>query len=233
MANQPRTQKQQGFTLVELLVAMAIGALLLMGIASSIAAITQAQNLTRDYEQVQETLRFTTTLISRSLRTAEELVNETTSNAATTNNQLSLKRNPSPGRLACNGEEPDADFYETYFQPANTSQLACRVASTDSSTPSWEGEEIIAYGISNFSVKCLIYDHSKQLMKDDYDPCAGVSHDRVAAIRITVSFDNTTFKKLNTYPDHVFTATLRSRLIDCALYGLADTVCQPKPPQNN
>lgn len=206
------SKQQQGFTLIELLVALAIGALLLMGIGSSIAAITQAQNLTRDYEQVQETLRFTTNLISRSLRTADKLVNETAASAVTTNSQFSVKRSAEDGRHACNGEEPDADFYETYFQPANTNQLACRVASANGSSPDWEGTEIIAYGISDFAVKCLIYDNSAQQMKGDYDPCSGVSHENVVAIRVTLSFDNTAFKRLDGYPDHVFTATLRSRL---------------------
>lgn len=221
-------QQQQGFTLIELLVALAIGALLLMGIGSSIAAITQAQNLTRDYEQVQETLRFTTSLISRSLRTADELVNDTANDAATTNSQFSVERTAEAGRLACNGEEPDADFYETYFQPANTNQLACRVASANGSSPDWEGTEIIAYGVSDFAVKCLIYDQTDQQMRGNYDPCSGVSHDEVVAIRVTLSFDNTAFKRLDGYPDHVFTATLHGYLQNCALYGLEDPVCEEK-----
>lgn len=205
---------QQGFTLIELLVALAIGALLLAGLASSMAAITQAQNLTRDYEQVQETLRFTTNLISRSLRTADELVNDAANHAATTNNQLSVKRVGAADRLACNGEVPDADveFYETYFQPANTNHLACRVASTDGSTPSWVGTEIIAYGISTFQLSCLTYDNAAVRMKGDFVSCVGVSHQDVIATRVTLSFDNTAFKRLDSYPDHIFTATLRSNL---------------------
>lgn len=222
--------RQQGFTLIELLVALAIGAMLLMGIGSSIAAITQAQNLTRDYEQIQETLRFTTSLISRSLRTAVELTNDMANDAATTNSQFSVERTAEAGRLACNGEEPDANFYETYFQPANTNQLACRVASTDivNPNPSWATTEIIAYGISAIQLSCLIYYHEDPRMEDDYDPCAGVSHDEVVSIRVIISFDNTAFKRLNSYTDHIFTSTLRSHLRGCARYGLA-AACEEAP----
>ncbi|MBE0505726.1 MAG: prepilin-type N-terminal cleavage/methylation domain-containing protein [Marinospirillum sp.] len=197
--------RQQGFTLIELLVALAIGALLLMGIASSIAAITQAQNLTRDYEQVQETLRFTTSLISRSLRTAEVLANDTANNATTTNNQLSVKRMGAAGRLSCIGEEPSegVEFFETYYQPAGTNHLACRVGATT---------EIIAYDISSFELKCLIYHHVDQQMLAHYEDCAGATHAEVIAVRVKLAFDATEFRRLEGYSDHVFTATLRSRL---------------------
>lgn len=210
--------RHQGFTLIEMLVALALGALMMAGIAASFSAITQTQNLTRDYEQIQETLRFTTSLISRSLRTADMLVHDPTENAPTDTNQFSVQRIGDNERRSCNGQTPDTDteFYETYYQPTGSNQLACRVSSTDGSSPDWAGTEVIAYGIENFSLQCLLYDDSDELTEAEYVSCDGVVHDAVIAVKITLQFDAGEFARLESYPNHIFTATLRSRLRVCA-----------------
>ncbi|SFC37463.1 prepilin-type N-terminal cleavage/methylation domain-containing protein [Marinospirillum celere] len=210
---------QQGFTLIEMLVALALGALMMTGIAASFSAMTQTQSLTRDYEQIQETLRFTTSLISRSLRTAEELVNEPDDNAPTDANQFSVRRVGDDERRSCNGQTPDAEFYETYYQPAGTNQLACRVSRVEGTQQSWEGEEVIAYGISSFNLTCLAYSHEDEQRNTDYDACSDVDPAQVIAVKFMLTFDSSEFRRLESYPEHRFIATLRSRLRECANNG--------------
>src|SRR5690554_7960495 len=81
---------QQGFTLVEQLIALALGALLMAGIATSVSAITRAQNLTQDYGNLHESLSFVTSSLARSTRNAEKV------NATSSNTQLSITINISP-----------------------------------------------------------------------------------------------------------------------------------------
>ncbi|WP_404420082.1 type II secretion system protein J [Marinospirillum sp.] len=226
-------QTNHGFSLVEMLVALALGALMMAGIASSFTAITQAQQLTRDYEQVQETLRFTTSLISRSLRTAEKLVDET-GVAETSNNRFSVERENAADRRSCNGQTPTENFYETYYLDTASNQLVCRVSSTNGSNPDWAGQEVIAYGIESFNLKCVLYDPRREITEDDndYGPCSGITdHAEVIALKVTLEFDTGEFMQLESYPNHTFTATLRSHLRGCAQNGTNETstkdVCKP------
>jgi len=221
--------QQRGFSLVEMLVALALGALMMAGIASSFSAITQAQQLTRDYEQVQETLRFTTSLISRSLRTAEKLVDKPADNAPTDNNQFSVLRQGRHDRRSCNGQTPlpeEVLFYETYYLN-DSNQLVCEVTRESGGPQDWEGSEVIAYGIESFSLECLEYSDTDELTESDYVACDGATHAEVIALKITLEFDTGEFMRLESYPDHTFTATLRSRLRGCAQHGTQiNPVCE-------
>ncbi|WP_114417331.1 PilW family protein [Marinospirillum perlucidum] len=209
---------QQGFTLVEMLIALGLGALLMAGLASSMGAITRSQSLAQDYEQVQETLRFTTSLMSRSLRTAEELVN-ITGVAETTANQFSVLRQNTSDRYSCNGDQPTGPFYETYYRVAASNQLVCLVTAEDGGTYDWEGSEILARGISGFSLTCLEYDASGEQVAADYEACTGVTHSSVIALDLSLSFAASYFNELDAYPNHGFVATLRSRLRECSQNG--------------
>ncbi|MDR9468853.1 prepilin-type N-terminal cleavage/methylation domain-containing protein [Marinospirillum sp.] len=213
-------QANQGFSLVEMLVALALGALMMAGIASSFTAITQAQQLTRDYEQVQETLRFTTAMISRSLRTAEHLAN------TTDNTQLVIQREGDGERVACNGQKPSSDFDEIYSLIG--SDLQCEVVANSGSS-SWEGTVILAYGIENIGLECMTFDNidERNFRLASASPpgqlvgCgdSGLNHSEVIAVQITIKFDTTEFMQLEGYPSHTFTATLRSHLRTCASGG--------------
>lgn len=210
---------QKGFTLIELLISLGIGALFLAGLASSMAAIAHAQNLTRDYEQVQETLRFTTRLMARSLRTADNLDIKPAAISVASTKHFTVKREAKSDLVVCNGKlvPAPAKFHETYYQPDGTNKLVCQVTNIEASSVNWEGAETIAYGIDGFELECLGYDSKEQLTQTDYKSCESVTItelNKVIAVKITLKFDAAEFKALTHHPEHIFTVALRTNLMN-------------------
>ena len=58
-----------GFTLVELMVALAVGSFLIAGVGLSYATIKGTVSATKELENAQEVIRFTSQVLTRSLKT--------------------------------------------------------------------------------------------------------------------------------------------------------------------
>lgn len=202
---------QHGFTLVELLVVMAIGALLLTAIVTSFSAILQTQSRVQAYDDLQDTLRFTTALMTRSLRSADRVLEATPS-------RLVIQRSTERNTRDCLGHEvaPDdevLEWEETFERSGN--RLVCSV----------EGEhlnngvetEILAYAVSELNFSCAPYNTAGQTPLDsfnaDYVPCSDFSdeEERIIAVRARLRIN---FLDQEEFTHH-FTVTLRRHLNAC------------------
>ena len=103
----PLTCKQaKGFTLVELMIALAISSFLLLGIVSTYSSIQGTIQASQELENSQEVIRYSAKVFTRSLKQ---------SNSATVINAgrgitVTLPANSS----SCLGTKPAANFSETY-----------------------------------------------------------------------------------------------------------------------
>lgn len=207
--------KQCGFTLIELLVTLLLASVLLLALGASMSAITRSQSLVDDYEEIQETLRFTTAILSRGLRSAKYLIEDTE------DSQLELKRTARQDSddnyitTACNGQKPDNGFIEVY--KLSGSKLQCEVKEADISTPSpnWVNEVTLAYGIKEIEFLCMPYDESSER---DFLNLVDCSDDpkNVIAVKTTITFDKDELKQIDREISHSFVTTLRTRLGHCA-----------------
>lgn len=193
---------QKGFTLIEQLITLALGAVLMAGIATSISAITRAQNLTRDYGNLQETLNFVTATLVRSARTAEQVINIT--NAETSNQQLSFKHKVEKNLKNCLAEEPAVPYYETYSIKNNN--LVCEVNEAESIK-----SEVIAFGVSKLSFKCAEYNPTSEV---EYKECEEANLKNMIAIETELFLSANRFLKLDKDFEHVFILNLRDHFND-------------------
>lgn len=100
-------QQQQGLSLVEMLITVLLGALILLAVGTSMSAITRTQATIQGYEQVQDTLRFTTAFMGRSLRTAQEV-----SDFNRTEFTLNFSENPKTERFYWDATQNQLRFQE-------------------------------------------------------------------------------------------------------------------------
>lgn len=187
--------KQQGFTLIEQLIVLALGALLMAGIASSVSAITRAQNLTQDYGDLQETLSFITATLTRSARAADDV------NIATKNHQFSIstKANNEEKRKSCLAEEMTETYTETYSLVGNN--LVCEVALGADSTTT-KKSEVLVFGVSHLNFECAEYQPSEEV---EFKKCEEVPLDKVIAVRTNLTLEKNNF--LETKQDFEYSAT--------------------------
>ena len=66
----PANRRNPGFSLVELLLALALASLLVLGLVQIVSAVSAAGSLQRNQAQIQEHARFATALLSRAVRQA-------------------------------------------------------------------------------------------------------------------------------------------------------------------
>lgn len=198
-------ESQQGFTLVELLVVMAIGALLLTAIVTSFSAILQTQSRVQGYEEVQETLRFTTALMTQSLRRAEVTEVSDTS--------LTIKRTSAGSTRDCLGNEVENNEYdweETFTTVGRT--LVCEV---DGDHLPDVVSEVVAYEVESLSFQCAPYINTAPAVFDACGNFSGAVH-RIIAVQINIELSlDATQTGLNDF-EHIFTITLRRYLNKCA-----------------
>lgn len=195
--------KEQGFTLIEQLIALALGALLMAGIATSVSAITRAQNLTQDYGNLHESLSFITSSLARSTRGAEK-VNATSSNA-----QLSITINSNADRetQSCLAKKMQQNFTETYSLVDNN--LVCEVEyATGGSTVNQS--EVIAFGINSLSFDCAVFDENDKDKKVEFEPCEEVLLADVIAVRANLILDRNKFLEIKQDFEYSATTYLRA-----------------------
>ncbi|ALS32945.1 hypothetical protein PTRA_a1784 [Pseudoalteromonas translucida KMM 520] len=97
--------KQRGFTLVELMVALAASMFLLGGVSLAYSSINSTTNTAKGLENTLEVIRFSSNVFTRSFR-------QTSSVPVYLNNILTVQQNA--GARACTGEIVNTPFTEQY-----------------------------------------------------------------------------------------------------------------------
>ncbi len=106
-----------GFTLLELMIALVISSVVLLGVSQSFSAIHGATHVAQSMQTAQEVLRFTAELFSRSLKQTVEL--------PTLSAGSLVVRHKEAGQTACDGSSLSRSFVETYTLREN--MLVCRI----------------------------------------------------------------------------------------------------------
>ena len=195
--------KQEGFTLIEQLITLALGALLMAGIATSVSAITRAQNLTQDYGNLYESLSFITSSLARSTRGAEKV------NATSSNTQLSITINSNADRetQSCLAKKMQQNFTETYSLVDN--KLVCEVEyATGGSTVSHS--EVIAFGVTKLNLECAKIEIGTDKLIE-FKACEEVVLADVIAVRAELILDKKEFLEIEKDFEYNSTFYLRSK----------------------
>ncbi|MCL1139010.1 PilW family protein [Shewanella pneumatophori] len=101
----PKTSTQQGFTLVELLIALLISTTLIMGVSLAYTSINSVILSSKNIENAQEVLRFSAQTFTRSLKQAS---------IVTINTPTELDVSQAANTIACDGSRPIAPYTEKY-----------------------------------------------------------------------------------------------------------------------
>jgi len=106
-----KRNQQFGFSLPELMLAMALSLLLVLGITTVFISIKNTSAYSQQLENTQEVLRFSSTVFSRAIHRADE--------TTITNDQLTLTFNldnldSGETYTSCLGNAMDSKYYETY-----------------------------------------------------------------------------------------------------------------------
>lgn len=110
----------RGYTLIELLVAMAAGLFLLSGVAMSYTAIKSTVVASKELSHAQEVIRYTSQVMTRSIK-------QTHQKPELENNKAALRVYQKALQLACDGSVPIADYSELYT--LSNGYLTCDIGS--------------------------------------------------------------------------------------------------------
>lgn len=109
----------KGFTLVELMIAIAISSFLVLAVSLSYSSIKTITNTTTELENAQEVLRYTSQIFIRSLKQTQ--LDPTIGPSNTT---ITVQQNANS--LSCIGTQPVADFTEVFTLSGNN-RLTCDI----------------------------------------------------------------------------------------------------------
>lgn len=128
----------KGFSLIELMVAMTVSMVLIAGTGFAYSGISESINLSKNIENTQEVLRYTSEVFGRSL--SQTLVTPVSASPE----QIVVIQDK-VGSVACDGTTPTvAPYSESYrFEQPN---LWCNAGN---------GEVVILRGIDNFSINLI------------------------------------------------------------------------------
>jgi prepilin-type N-terminal cleavage/methylation domain-containing protein len=126
-----KIKKQTGYTLVELMIALLVGTILIMGISLAYSSIKGLILSSKNIENAQEVIRFTAQTFTRSLK-------QTPGDIDVTLNQITIPQNLNT--IACNGTRPLADYNEIYS--LNGNNLQCDIG---------DGAQTILTGVANIN----------------------------------------------------------------------------------
>lgn len=127
---------QRGFTLVELMISLAISAFLMSGIAFAYSALSQSVDTSKELENAQEVLRYSSEVFTRSLKQTRRTPDSPNANTI-------VVQQETLGSTACNSSKPTVPFSETFTLVDN--QLRCRVNAGD--------EEVLLTGLQDISYR--------------------------------------------------------------------------------
>jgi prepilin-type N-terminal cleavage/methylation domain-containing protein len=126
--------KQVGFTLVELMVALAAGSVLISGVGFAYLTISKTIDTSKQLENAQEVIRFSAEVYGRSFK-------QTLSEPVIANGTSVSVTQTIAGSTACDGSKPAVPFTEVFtFEAPN---LLC---------DSGSGEEVILTGVAAMNI---------------------------------------------------------------------------------
>lgn len=109
--------KTNGYTLVELMVALAAGSFLLAGVSLSYSAIKSTISVSKELENAQEVIRYSSKVFTRSIKQTIEL-------PTVAADGLSISIVQPKGVLTCTGEVSTTQITEVYSTNDNNMQCA-------------------------------------------------------------------------------------------------------------
>lgn len=178
-------QQQQGLSLIEMLITALLGALILLAVGTSMSAITRTQTTIQDYEQVQDTLRFTTAFMGRKLRTAQGV-----SDFNRTEFTLNFSENPSPPTKT-----------ERFYWDATQNQL--RFQDDDTLR-----DVVVAYDVVRLSFRYAQYHHEEEIVFVEYDEVDIAQP--IIAVEMTMDLASRALPDQNIRHTHTQTMMLRN-----------------------
>jgi len=140
---------QKGYSLVELMIALLVGCILIMGISLAYSSIKGLILSSKNIENAQEVLRFTAQTFTRSLK-------QTSGGIVVTVNQITIPQDLNS--IACNGTRPIANYSETYS--LNGNKLECDIG--NGAEPILTGVESIAFALNNRLVSITVTPQAQQ-----------------------------------------------------------------------
>jgi len=134
-----RLNTVKGFTLVELMVAMAVGTFLMLGIIGTYSSISASSQASKELENAQEVIRYSSNVFSRSLKQTIEPLTFSNGNQTIAVTQQANTR-------SCMGTIINEDYVEifTFTQP----ELSCQI--TDVNGNELEANTLLLTGIADF-----------------------------------------------------------------------------------
>jgi len=110
----------EGFTLVELMISLVISSFILLGITGTYSSLSGSIQASKELENAQEVIRYSSQVFTRSLKQTEVLP------IVAVAQQLTVEQ---PADVTpCTGEAaPDVAYTETYTFSAVTQVLSCRI----------------------------------------------------------------------------------------------------------
>lgn len=138
---------QSGFSLIELMIAMALSLLLILGIATIFSSLKNTSTYSQQLENTQEVLRFTNSIFSRAVHRADDM--EITNGGMTLILTFSLDNLDTGESFSnCLGDSMISQYKESYSLVGNE-LLSCEVYTTSpTGTPTAIGTNIDALGFS-------------------------------------------------------------------------------------
>lgn len=131
-------KNNKGFTLIELMIALVIGGILILGITSTYSSIDGTIQTSKDLENAQEVIRYTSQVFTRSLKQTWDDIDIAGDTVA-----VKQKANVRP----CVGATPALDYTETFA--LDGSDLKCSVVTTDGNVV--ENGTVILTGIADMT----------------------------------------------------------------------------------
>lgn len=123
---------QSGFSLIELMIAMTLSLLLILGISTIFSSLKNTSAYSQQLENTQEVLRFTNSIFSRAVHRADEMDDKSyTGSDGNTYDQLDLTFNldnldssdTNDTYTSCLGNKMSSQYYESYR--LSDGQLMC------------------------------------------------------------------------------------------------------------
>jgi len=139
--------RQSGYTLLEMLVAMAVGLFLLAGVAMSYSAIKSTVRMTQELSDAQEVIRYTSQVFTRSVK-------QTSSEPVISAAPLTIQFQQYANVLSCQGTTPLVDYVETYA--LENGFLTCDIGDGSGAVKLLKGIEAINFSYNDYLLSVIV-----------------------------------------------------------------------------
>lgn len=137
-----RSSSQKGFSLIEMLIALVVSSVLIIGISTAYASIVGLVNTSKNLENAQEVLRYASVIFTRSL------TNTSSGSVLASGSQLDV--NQGANSIACDGSKPTYDYTEK-FTVDSQNNLTCQLA--DQTSGAVNIAKVILTGVQSINFK--------------------------------------------------------------------------------